>query len=190
MGRQEEALAELEQQRIRDPINQRMALLQKGIILTQARRFDEALQAYQEAQTLDPTKEIPDFSLGYAYGGKGLFKEAAARYKKAISLLGGEEKYTQPLLYLAAVYAKIPEKQAESKALLTKIEAMSDYKSPALLAMIYSAQNNKDKALELLEQAYIQRDPLLRFIKTGYEYDELRADSRFIDLMKRIGLGN
>lgn len=188
MGRQDEALAELEQQRIRDPINQRMALLQKAIILTQARRFDDALQAYQEAQAVDPNKEMQHFALGYAYDGKGLFKEAITRYKKAVSLLGGEEKYSQPLIYLVAAYAKLPDKRGEAKTLLTKIEAMSEYKSPAILAIAYSALEEKDKALELLEQAYIQRDPLLRFIKTGYEYDGLRNDSRFIDLTKRVGL--
>ncbi|HYE12923.1 MAG TPA: protein kinase [Pyrinomonadaceae bacterium] len=188
MGRQEDALAELEQQRIRDPINQRLALLQKGIILTQAKRFDEALQTYQEAQAVEPEREIPYFSLGYAYAGKGLYNEAAAYYKKSISLLGGEEKYSQPLVYLAAAYARMPEKRGEARAILRRIEAMSDYSSPALLAAAYSALDDKDKAMVLLERSYIERDPLLRFIGTGYEYDGLRADPRFAGLTRRVGL--
>jgi serine/threonine-protein kinase len=189
LGRQDEALAELEQQRTRDPLNQRLALLHKGIILTQARRFDEALQAYQEAQTLEPEREVPYFSLGYAYAGKGLYNEAAAYYKKSLNLLGGEEKYSQPLVYLAATYARMPEKRREARAILSRIEAMSEYSSPALLAAVYSALDEHDRAMELLEQAYLKHDPLLRFIGTGYEYDGLRADQRFIDLTKRIGLG-
>lgn len=188
MGRQDEALAELEQQRIRDPINQRLALLQKGIVLAQAKRFDQALQAYQEAQAVEPTKEVPHFSLGYVYAGKGLYSEAVTRYKKSIGLLGGEDKYSQPLVYLAATYAKMPDKRNEARTILTKIETMNVYSSPALLAIIYSSLDNNDKAMELLERAYIKRDPLLRFIGTGYEYDGLRNDSRFIDLTKRIGL--
>jgi eukaryotic-like serine/threonine-protein kinase len=188
MNRQEEALAELEQERSRDPINQRLALLHKGIILTQARKFDEALQAYREAQAIEPERDIPYFSLGYAYAGKGLYNEAAAHYRKSISLLGGEEKYSQPLVYLAATYARMPEKRREARALLTKIEGMSDYSSPALLAAVYSALDDSDKAMELLEQAYIKHDPLLRFIGTGYEYDGLRDDQRFINLIQRIGL--
>jgi eukaryotic-like serine/threonine-protein kinase len=188
MGRQDEALAELEQQRTRDPINRRLTLLHKGMILTQARRFDEALQAYQEAQALEPEREIPHFSLGYAYAGKGLYNEAAAYYRKSISLLGGEEKYSQPLVYLAATYASMPEQRREARAILTRIEAMSDYSSPALLAAVYSALDERDKAMALLEQAYIRHDPLLRFIGTGYEYDGLRADPRFIDLTRRVGV--
>jgi serine/threonine protein kinase/tetratricopeptide (TPR) repeat protein len=187
MGRQDEALAELEEQRIRDPINRRLALLQKGIVLTQARRFDEALEAYQEAQAVEPAKDLPHFSLGYVYAGKGLLKDAVARYKKSIGLLGGEENYSQPLVYLAATYAKMPDKRSEAQAVLKKIEAMDDYKSPALLAIVYTALDDRDKAMQLLEQAYLKRDPLLRFIKTGYEYDGLRTDPRFVDLAKRIG---
>ena len=188
MGRHDDALAELEQQRTRDPINRRLALLHKGIILTQARRFDEALQAYQEARAVEPEREIPYFSLGYAFAGKGLLNEAAEHYKKSISLLGGEGKYSQPLVYLAATYAAMPEKRREARAILTRVEAMSDYSSPALLAAVYSALDENDRAMELLERAYRERDPLLRFIGTGYEYDKLRADPRFVALTKRAGL--
>jgi hypothetical protein len=82
----------------------------------------------------------------------------------------------------------MPEKRREARAILTRIEGMSDYSSPALLAAVYSALDDHDRAMELLEQAYIKHDPLLRFIGTGYEYDGLRADPRFADLTKRIGL--
>jgi serine/threonine-protein kinase len=189
MGRNDEALAQLEEQRVRDPINQRLALLQKGIILVQARKFDEALQAYQEAQAVDKSKDVPDFALGYAYAGKGLYNEAVSHYKKVVRQLGGEDKYSQPLVYLAAAYAKMPGKQAEARALLKNIEDMPDYKSPALLAIVHSALGDNDKAMQLLENAYIKRDPLLRFIGAAYEYDGLRKDKRFVDLLNRIELG-
>lgn len=188
MGQQNEALAELEQQRLRDPINKRLAFLQKGIILVQAKRFDDALQAYQDAQAVEPTNDVPNFALGYAYAGKGLYNEAAEYYKKTVKGKEGEEEYSQPLVYLAATYAKIPEKRGEARRILKRVETLDGYYSPALLAAVYSALGDNDKALQLLEQAYIKRDLLLRFIGTGYEYDGLRSDPRFADLLKRIGL--
>ncbi len=188
LDRQNEAIAQLEEQRLRDPLNRRLLLLQKGIVLVQARRFDEALQTYQQAQAVEPANAVPEFALGYAYGGKGLKNEAIAYYKKAVADLGGEEKYSQPLVYLAATYAGIPEKRAEARAILAKIEAMNEYVSPALLAAVYSALNDNDKAMELLERAYVKRDLLLRFIRTGYEYDGLRNDPQFVDLEKRTGM--
>ena len=190
LDRQSEALAQLEEQRARDPLNQRLALLQKAAVLVQGKRFDEALQAYQAAQAVDPSKPVPDFALGYAYEGKGMTNEAVAYYKKAIDDLGGPDEYSQPLVYLAAAYAKQPERRAEARAMLAKIEAMNTYRSPALLAVIYAALDDKDKALELLERSYINKDLLLRYILTGYEYDSLRSDPRFIDLERRAGLKN
>ena len=188
IGRQDDALAALEQRKIRDPINQRLALLQKGMILSQARKFDEALRTLQEAQALEPANEVPPFFLGYVHAGKGLYNEAAGHLRKSVALLGGEKKYSQPLVYLAATYAQIPEKRNEARALLTRIEAMSGYKSPALVAAAYSALGDHDKAMELLEQAYNNRDLLLRYVGTGYEYDGLRADPRFKAMLKRLNL--
>ncbi len=188
IGRQRDALATLEQRGTRDPINQRLVLLQKGMILSQGRKFDEAIRTLQEAQAVEPTNEVPPFFSGYVYAGKGLYNEAAAYYRKSVALLGGEKKYSQPLVYLAATYAQMPEKRNESRAILARIEAMSGYNSPALLAAVYSALGEPDKAMELLEQAYINRDLLLRYVGTGYEYDGLRADPRFKTLLKRLNL--
>ena len=136
----------------------------------------------------EPARDVPNFALGYAYAGKGLHNEAAGFYKKSIVELGGEDEYSQPLVYLAATYARMPEKRAEARLLLEKIEGMGRYSSPALLAAVYSALDDNDKAMELLEQAYIKRDLLLRFVGTGYEYDGLRSDPRFVDLIRRIGI--
>lgn len=187
MGRQTEALAELEQQSIRDPLNRRLNLLNKGMVLTQSRKFDDALQAYREAQTVEPDKEVPPFALAYVYAGKGAYKEAAELYKKSVELVGGDQKYSQSLVYLAAAYAEIPEKRDDARTILNRLETTTEYKSPALLAIVYAALDENDKAVELLEKAYADRDLLLRFIGIGYEYDKLRADPRFVELIKRIG---
>src|SRR5581483_9694578 len=109
-------------------------------------------------------------------------------YKKSVELLGGEEKYSQSLVYLAATYAKMPEQRSEARALLTRIEAMREYTSPALLAAVYAALGDADQSMKLLEQAYSVSDPLLRYVGTGYEYDGLREDPRFKALLKRLNL--
>jgi serine/threonine protein kinase/Tfp pilus assembly protein PilF len=188
MGRQSEALAQLDQLRIRDPINMRQLLTTKGIILAWGRSFDDALKAFQEAQAIDQTVKVEDFSLGYVYGGKGLYSEAAAHFKKAVEIVGGDEDYSLALVFLAATYAKLPDKQAEAREILTRLEAMDTYVSPATLAIVYAALDENDKAMGALEKAYLERDLQLRFIGVGYEYDGLRSDPRFADLIKRIGL--
>jgi serine/threonine protein kinase/Tfp pilus assembly protein PilF len=187
LDRQNEALVQIEEQRIRDPLNLRLILLFKAGVFVQARRFDDALEAYRQAQEAEPSAWSPDFVIGYTYAGKGLNTEAITFFKKDLARLG-EDKYSQPLVYLAIAYAKMPEKRAEARAILTRLETMNEYVSPALLSAIYTALDDNDKAMELLERAYAKRDLLLRYLKTGYEYDGLRNDPRFVDLMRRIGL--
>ncbi|MBK9155671.1 MAG: hypothetical protein IPM25_15925 [Chloracidobacterium sp.] len=82
----------------------------------------------------------------------------------------------------------IPEKRTEAKAILTRLETTVEYVSPALLAIIYSALGDRDRAFTLLKRSFIDRDPLLRYVRTGYEYDGLRDDPRLADLLKRAGL--
>ena len=187
-GRHDEALAELEQFKERDPINIRQYLTTRGIILTWARKFDEALREFQKIEAADPTGSVEDFSLGYAYAGKGLHAEAAGHFKKAVEIVGGDDEYSIAMFFLAASYGKIPEKQTQGSAILTELEAMKTYVSPATIAILYTALNDEDKALRSLEKAYLEGDLQLRFIGVGYEYDGLRQDPRFADLAGRIGL--
>lgn len=188
MDRQAEALVEVEKNRVLDPINVRLMLENKGLVLTQARRFDEALEVFNEANETQVDQNIMLFSFGYVYAGKGLYKEAGKYYKNSVDNVGGEDKYSQALVYLAATYAKIPERRAEAIVILNRLENSKEYVSPATLAVIYAALDDNDKAMQALEKAYIERDLLLRYIRVGYEYDSLRNDQRFKDLLQKTRL--
>jgi eukaryotic-like serine/threonine-protein kinase len=188
LGRFDEAFAQLDELKQRDPINVRQFLTTKGIILAWARKFDESLREFQKIQAVEPTVKVEDFSLGYVYGGKQMYKTAAEHFKQAVEIVGGDEEYSLALVFLAASYAKMPEKKAEARAILARLENMSGYVSPATIAIVYAALEENDKAFESLEKAYLERDVQIRFIGVGYEYDNLRQDPRFGDLAKRIGL--
>ena len=188
LGRYDEAIAQLDELKERDPINVRQFLTTKGIILAWAGKFDESLREFQKIQAVEPTVKVEDFSLGYVYGGKGMYQTAAEHFKQAVEIVGGDEEYSLALVFLAASYAKMPEKKAEARAILARLENMKSYVSPATIAIVYAALDENDKAFESLEKAYLERDVQLRFIGVGYEYDNLRQDPRFADLAKRIGL--
>ena len=114
--------------------------------------------------------------------------EAAAYFKSSAALPGVDEKYSLPLMFLAATYARMPEQRDEAWRILRRVEASNEYASPVLLSMVYLALGDRDKALEYLEKAYEQRDTFLRYVYTGYEFDDLRHDPRFQDLLRRMNL--
>jgi hypothetical protein len=53
---------------------------------------------------------------------------------------------------------------------------------------IYAGLGESDQAFEWLERAYQARDPKLPFLKVHPRWDSLRADPRFDDLLRRMGL--
>jgi hypothetical protein len=62
------------------------------------------------------------------------------------------------------------------------------YVSPARTARIYAVLGDKRTALDLMEKAYEDRDRHLLWIKVDHDYDSLRSEPRFIELLKKVGL--
>ena len=62
------------------------------------------------------------------------------------------------------------------------------YVSPYLVAAIYVRLGERTRALRCLEQAYLERDSYLVYLKVSPVLDDLRADPRFADLVRRVGL--
>ena len=56
------------------------------------------------------------------------------------------------------------------------------------IALVYWGLGDKNQALEWLERAYEERSSFLDEIKVDPKWDGLRSDSRFVALMKKVGL--
>jgi len=62
------------------------------------------------------------------------------------------------------------------------------YVSPYLIAVIYTSLAEKNTTFEWLEKAFEARDPYLIYLRVEPVLDGLRADPRFADLLRRVGL--
>jgi len=56
------------------------------------------------------------------------------------------------------------------------------------LAFFPVASGDRVSAVLLLEKAYVEPALNLPFIAVGFDYDDLRSDPRFTDLLRRVGL--
>ena len=104
-----------------------------------------------------------------------------------------------PLASLAVVHAASGNGR-EARRLLEKLKAESArrYVSPVLPAMIHAALAENDAAFALLDKACAAKDPALISIQVGEignflhlaqaHLAALRADPRFGDLLRRMGL--
>jgi serine/threonine-protein kinase len=183
VGRFDEAMAETKRAKELDPL--RVVLSgQEGVILFYARRYGEAVQRLQDAFKLEPENGVILAFLGYAYAARGQYAEAIGAYQKQISLDG---ETTSALCYLGHAYAKSG-KRDEALSVLDKLKRTKEYVSPSELAVFYAGLGDKEAAFESLERAYAAHDPQLQSLKVDPFLDPLRADPRFQDLVRRVGL--
>jgi len=183
MGQHAEALTEIKRAQELDPL--RIALRgQEGAALIFARRYDEAIQQLQNVIKLEPDNSFAHVYLGYAYAAKGMYPQAIAEHLKAIGIEG---ETTSVQCYLGYALAQSG-KRSEAQAILDKLKGTKAYVSPAELAVLYVGLGDKEGALASLEKAYAAHDPQMQFLKVDPNYDSLRSDSRFQDLMRKLGL--
>jgi tetratricopeptide (TPR) repeat protein len=56
------------------------------------------------------------------------------------------------------------------------------------IASAYARLGERDRAFEWLERAYAERSPGMPHVRELLQFDSLRSDPRFADLLRRIGL--
>ena len=182
-GRIEEAVTESRLAQSLDPL-EIPPKIQEGGIYYFARRFDEAIARFQQIVKLAPDSALAHGWLGYAYAAKGMYREAIMEYQQRTNRDGDS---TSDQCYLGYALAK-SEKRNEALALLNKLKTTKDYVSLAELAILYIGLGDKEKAFESLEKAYVAHDLQLQNLRADPHYDDLHADQRFQDLLRRIGV--
>src|SRR6185369_18078921 len=121
------------------------------------------------------------------FEGTGKLQEAIAEYQRAVDLSNGD---LDAKASLGHAYAAIGNK-VQAEKILRELEQKSKkgQASPYLAATIYAGLGNKEKAFELIDQAYREKSLDIGWmLKPDLRTDNLRSDPRFNDLLKRTGL--
>ena len=184
IGRFDEAIAEAQRAReLESPLDLETNL---GWILYFARRYDQAIEQYLRAVSLDPDLFRPHRLLGLAYLKTNQPDQAIAAIQGSLSLSGGS---VEERAYLCYAYG-ITGHRSESLKVLREIQQQEarKYVSPYLMAVMAMGLGNKDQALNWLNQAYAARSVNLVYLTVEPIFDSLRSDPRFKDLLGRVGL--
>ena len=178
--RHDESIAEARRGKELDPLTLRSST-QIALSFHFARRYDEEIEAARKI--LDLHKVWGHNLLGYAYAGKGMYKEAAANHEESIRA-GNPSPSAK--IYLGAAYAQAGERE-KARVILKNLETSKEYVSPAELAILYVALGDKEAALQSLEKGFMEHDLQLQYLKVETGLDPLRSDQRFQDLLRRVG---
>ena len=79
-------------------------------------------------------------------------------------------------------------REQDSNAALAALIAKYYTLAPYQIAQVYAYRGQSDKSFEWLESAYEQRDPGLPEIKSNPLFKNLRNDSRYRELLKKMHL--
>ena len=178
MGESEAGLRALRRSVTLDPLNYNYHF-SLGTSLVLARRYDEAVVAIKEAQALAGSDVANGLNswLGYAYYGGRDHESARTACEKA----GG----TNGFFCLALVYDKLG-RRSDAEAMFAKLQVSAGENVPVLYSMIYAQWGDISRALDWLEVAVRQHDPLLEYIRTASVLDPLRKESRFQAIERKL----
>ena len=148
-------------------------------------RYDEAIAELRKALRTEPHLPAAHLRLWGAFYGKGLHEEAAAAAKTFFEALGDKE-VVQALQrgYAAAGYSEAMRLAAQT---LTE-RSHSTYVQPTQIARLHAHAGDKDHALKWLERAYEERALAMVHLGVDSDWNTLREEPRFQDLMRRLNL--
>ena len=179
MGRTDAGIAAARRATTLDPLNANSYGFLSDA-LRSARRYDEALAAYQDGLSLqakDPWWPAGGRLIYYALGD---FEKMRA----VCESVGEADKYFQDCLALA--YHKLG-RQVDAETALARFHALEGNAGAYGYATIYAQWGHTPKALEWLETALQLRDPELINLRTEPLLDPLRKESRFRAIQRELG---
>jgi len=183
-GKFDEALHEISTAVELDPFSQGI-LKDKGIHFYYTRQYDKAIEIALKTLDLDPGFVPVHRLLSLAYQGKGLHDQAIKENQIWGSKTGNLIKTDISLAHLYAVAGR----RQEVKNIIDRIEAhqlgSNDYRG---MALVYTAMEDKEKALEWLEKSYEKHEESLCSLNVDPKFDLLHSEKRFDDLLKKLGL--
>jgi len=145
----------------------------------------KALETYQKAVSMDPNSGLAHWSLGNALLQAHRIDEAIAEYQKSIPLSGDSPDEPASLAFAFAISGN---REGARKIIDDlSVDRGNTYVPQSLIASIYGALGETDKAFELLELAFRERDSLLVYLNVDPMFDPIRSDPRFPVLLKRVG---
>jgi serine/threonine protein kinase/Flp pilus assembly protein TadD len=185
VGRADEAIAESKRGLDLDPLSAVISA-DLGDAYYFARQYDQAIEQLRKTLELDPNIPFAHLRLAQAYAQEGRYAETITQLAQVRTLT---ESWPPLMAELGYTYAASGQREAAQKLLQElKGRAAREYINPYFIALLYLGLGEEEQALVWLDKAYEERSGWITRLKVEPRFDRLRADPRFQDLARRVGL--
>jgi len=189
-GRHQQAIAEMLRAQELDPFSPIIGTF-VGKAYYYARQYDDAVVQYRKVMQTDPNFAVAAYFLSQAYEEKGMYQEAIAELERGLTLEGTSATDAAEVgLALRSAYKKLGAKgYFQERLVLKELEGRTGRPVSSFdLARLYAHLDDRAKAFEWLSKAHDERNMWVATIKVDPKFDRLRADPRFADTLRRVGL--
>jgi TolB-like protein/Tfp pilus assembly protein PilF len=185
LGRRGESITEIKRALELDPLSLPINTY-TGWAYYFAREYDEAVKQYLRTLELDKNFIQAKWRLGLAFAQQGMHEKAIKELQEALTLSNDNTLIMGALGYAYAMAGK----SNDAREVLGELESFAGqrYVSAYQRASVHAGLGEKDQALLWLEEAYDEHAGLLIYLAVEPVFDKLRSDSRFADLLRRVGL--
>jgi TolB-like protein/Tfp pilus assembly protein PilF len=187
MGRLPESLQEAKRAQQLDPlslsVSNSLAARYRDL-----RQYDQAIAVNQRTLELDPNFAPAHELLATVYEQQGKLPMAIAERKRVVELAQGDPSLLSALAHAYAISGN----QVEARKIAARLQQISKdhYVSAWDMAGLFTGLGDQDSAFRWLEKSYQSRESQLAFLNVSRLLDPLRANPRFPDLLRRVGLAS
>jgi TolB-like protein/DNA-binding winged helix-turn-helix (wHTH) protein/Tfp pilus assembly protein PilF len=182
MGREEEAILEGQKSLDLDP-RSLIINTEAGLPYLYSGRYDEALQHFHKALELDSNFALAHHDIGWVLEAQGKYPEAIAEFERAVQISDVAALWSS----LGHAYGAAGRRQDALRVLQRLREiAKQHYVAPSYDATIYLGLGEYDKALDLYEKSYAERNWAMIWFKIGHNLKPLHGMPRYEALLKKM----
>jgi serine/threonine protein kinase/Flp pilus assembly protein TadD len=184
VGRPLEAVAAAQRAREIEPLSTSISA-NVGWFYYLSRQYDRAEEECRKLTEMEPNYSYGHDFLGSVYLQIGKQQEAIAEIRQAVEL---SKRSVMELMYLGHALG-VSGFRVRAQKVLEELKTLSRrrYVPPEYIAVVYEGLGDTDATFQWFEKAYQERS-MHSWVYPDPRHDPIRSDSRFKELMRRMGL--
>jgi tetratricopeptide (TPR) repeat protein len=184
VGRLKEATLRIQQALQLDPLSPNVHYF-ASVPAYLAREFDLARKHITDAIELDKNFGWPYWVLGLIHEQAGNYEGAIESHRKAAEVTDNLPRFHSSL---GCAYG-LAGKHREAQGVLSELQARAKvaYVPAFAFATVYFGMGDLDRFFDWLEKSLAERSYWLIYLNVELQYDPVRSDPRFRDVIRRIG---